>query len=156
MMLRVPLLIVALALMTKLSSAQTPPVRSLCDLVAGAEATNGKEFTIQAIYAQTFHGALVTDDGCRSTKANVTFTSGYKASPAALKMLKKIAREGNEALLTFHAIFRVAHKEQCFGQNCEPFQVEVDEIISVVRPNPKVGEGLSHEAAGHAQGKSTP
>lgn len=155
-MMRIFLLIVALALMTQFGRAQTPPVHSLCDLVAGAKDTNGKEFTIQAIYAQTFHGAIVTDDGCRSTRANVTFTSGYKASPATLKMLKKIAREGNEALLTFRAVFRLAHKEQCFGQNCEPFQVEVDEIISAVRPSPKAGEGLSHEVTGHTQTAPTP
>ena len=116
--------------------AQSLTARSLCDLVADAEASDGKSFTIRALYEPTFHGAFVTGAACRAVRANATLLHGYKASASTLRMLHDISRRGDETEIVFHAIFRVAHEEQCFGQNCEPFQVEIDNIgVCFWRPN---------------------
>jgi len=156
-MLRSVLLLLTI-LSAEICHAQAPANRSLCDLTTDAQASDGKSFIIRALYAGTFHGAVVTDAACRSVRANAILSPGYKVSASTLKTLNGITRRGNEADIIFHAVFRVAHKEQCFGQNCEPFQVEIDNIVSAaaVPVDHPASSGLSHEAPGRAQSSSTP
>ncbi len=156
-MLRSVLLLLAM-LAAGICHAQAPATRSLCDLTTDAQASDGKSFLIRALYASTFHGAVVTDVACHSVRANAILSPGYKVSASTLKTLNGITRREKEADIIFHAVFRAAHKEQCFGQNCEPFQVEIDNIVSAAADplDHPANSGLSHEAPGHAQSSSAP
>jgi hypothetical protein len=125
--------------------AQSPPESSaeplqLCAVLENSTEHNGKEITVSGQYEESFHGTLLITIGCPRSKVNVRNAAGFKSKKKDLKELKRIVSRGGSAEVVVRGIFKVAGAEQCFGQTCAPYEIEVTELLSVRPRAPTTGD----------------
>ena len=77
------------------------------------------------------HGSILMGTGCSQIEVDLRRGPGYKADKKASAIERALTKQDR-----FHAVdevlrgtFRVAQKEQCFGQICAPYEVEETELL---------------------------
>ena len=105
----------------------------LCALLDKASEHNGKEVVVSGRYMNSFHGTVMKAAGCSHEVVNLRNAAGFKAKKQDVDELGRILAEGHYVNAVLRGIFRVAGKEQCFGQACAPYEIEVLEIVSVAQ-----------------------
>jgi hypothetical protein len=91
------------------------------------------------------HGSILMDRACSKTDVNLRESPGYKADKKAVSVLRSITKKDQfqPVEVVFRGIFRVAHKEQCFGQICAGYEIETTELVSARPESPDNGGATS-------------
>ena len=123
-------------------SAQAIP---LCAVLADAAKYDGKEIMVRGLYRMVIHGSILMDRACSKTDVNLRESPGYKADKKAVSVLRSITKKDQfqPVEVVFRGIFRVAHKEQCFGQICAGYEIETTELVSARPESPDNGGATS-------------
>jgi hypothetical protein len=123
-------------------SAQAMP---LCAVIADAARYDGKEITVHGLYRMVIHGAILMDRACSKTDVNLRESLGYKADKKAASALRSITKKDQfqPVEVVFRGIFRVAQKEQCFGQICAGYEIETTELVAARPESPDIGGATS-------------
>jgi hypothetical protein len=106
---------------------------SLCSVVANVRAYDGKEIVLKAQYRLIFHGSLLSSPECDKpeTKVNLRDSAHSRITERDRKLLAQLTRKHLPAQVVVRGVFKVARMGQCFGQDCDPFELEATEWISV-------------------------
>lgn len=139
-----------------IASAQAVP---FCTVVSDAATYNGKEVTVRGLYRMVLHGSLLMGATCSKNKANLRQASDYKADNNALAVLRSLTKKDRFQTVdvVIRGTFRVAHEGQCFGQNCELYELESEELLCAQKPKSDASSTPatpSHQA-GHAEGQKS-
>jgi hypothetical protein len=125
----------AITLMAASDKDQVAPpiVMTVCQIVSAAAEYDGKEVAAKGVYWRTVHGAVLSAPECRDAKVNISFGAKVKGARADMKTLGRLADAQETADVAFRGVFRMAHQGQCFGQDCYPYQIQVDDVLQVRR-----------------------
>jgi hypothetical protein len=115
----------------------SPQAVPFCTVVSDAANYNGKEITIRGIYRMVLHGSLLMGATCPKAKVNVRQAPDYKADKNASAVVRSLSKKDQlQAVdVVMRGTFRVAHEGQCFGQNCELYELESHELLCAQKPN---------------------
>lgn len=108
----------------------------LCTVLASADQYDGKVITVRGLYRMVIHGSVLMGTACPQMEVNLRQGPGYKADKRASVVARSLTKKDQ-----FHPVdevlrgtFRVAHKEQCFGQICAPYEIEVTNLLCAQAP----------------------
>ena len=115
----------------KTQSSNGELILPLCELVKEVTALDGKTVRVSGTYRHVFHGSLLTSPACPHEIINVRILSKVTSDKQNWKRLGKLTDRGKDAEVVVEGMFEVAHKGECFGADCAPYQVEVRKLVSV-------------------------
>ncbi len=121
-----------------------PAVIPLCSLASKAAEYNGKEIKVRGFYRHLFHGAILSSPGCPHQKINVRFVKKLSGAKDDLKTLGALADGHTATEVVFRARFNMAHEGQCFGQDCDPYEIEAIELSCLGRQRESAGPATVH------------
>jgi hypothetical protein len=138
------ILALVLALIAPVVSAQgvntIPPAQEvdICTVTANAANYDGKEIVVRGLWKMVFHGSIFKGKACPAVLVNLTQVPEYKANKKASSLVWSLAKKDQFGLVevVFRGTFRAAHREQCFGQICTPYQFEAVELLSAQAVTP--------------------
>lgn len=115
------------------ASAQAVP---FCTVLSDAANYDGKEITVRGLYRMVVHGSFLMGATCPKIKVNVRQAPNYKADKNASTIIRSLTKKDQfqVADVVIRGTFRVAHEGQCFGQNCELYELESHELLCAQRP----------------------
>jgi hypothetical protein len=115
------------------ASAQALP---LCTVLADAAKYDGKEITVRALYRMVVHGSVLMGTTCSQIEVNTRQAAGYRADKQAVAVVRSLTKKNQFQPVdeVLRGTFRVAQKEQCFGQICAPYEIEVSELLCASAP----------------------
>ena len=82
-------------------------------------------------YQRVFHGAVLSSPECSHTRVSVRFAPTAADEKGRMKKLGRAAEKRRSADVIFRGVFRLAHEGQCFGQDCDPYEVAVRELVDI-------------------------
>ena len=117
-------------------SAQAIP---LCTVLANAAEYDGKEIVVRGLYRMVIHGSILMGSGCPKVNVNLRGAPNWKGEKHALAVIRSLTKKDQfqPVDIVSRGIFRVAHKEQCFGQNCLTYEIEQVEVLCASSELPK-------------------
>jgi hypothetical protein len=120
----------------------------LCTVLADAAKYDGKEIVVRGLYRMVIHGSILMDRACSKTDVNLRQAPGYKADKQALSVLRALTKKDQfqPVDVVYRGTFRVAHQEQCFGEICARYEIEIMELISARPESPASGRVVSDPA----------
>jgi hypothetical protein len=103
----------------------------LCTVLASAEQYDGKEITVRGLYAMTFHGSILMGAACPRSDVNLRDRQDFKVDKQTLAALRSLTKKNPFQTVdeVLHGTFHVAKQEQCFGQICASYEIEVNRIL---------------------------
>lgn len=108
----------------------------LCTVLANANQYDGKEITVRGLHRMVIHGSVLVGADCPRIDVNLRGGPQYKADKRALAVARSLTKKDQfypvDEIL--RGIFRVAQKEQCFGQICAHYEIEVSELLCAQAP----------------------
>jgi hypothetical protein len=110
------------------SCAASTEAVPLCKILSDATANNGKEVVVRGLYRIVIHGSVLWSPECSEHLVNVRTANEYKANKGASTAIRNAVKKNESADVVLRGTFRVAHQEQCFGQNCLTYEIEVNEL----------------------------
>jgi hypothetical protein len=127
------------------ASAQALP---LCTILADAAKYDGKEITVRGLYRMVIHGSVLMGTTCSQIEVNTRQAAGYKADKQAVAVVRSLTKKNQFQPVdeVLRGTFRVAQKEQCFGQICAPYEIEVTELLCASAPTDKRSSTRSRQA----------
>jgi hypothetical protein len=113
-----------------------PQAVPFCAVVSDAANYDGREITVRGLYRMVVHGSILMGATCPKTKANVREAPDYKADKNASTVVRSLTKKDQfQAVdVVIRGTFRVAHQGQCFGQNCELYELENQELLCAQKP----------------------
>jgi len=136
------------------ASTQAVP---FCTVVSDTANYDGKEITVRGLYRMVVHGSLLMGPTCPKIKVSVRQAPDYKADKNASAVVRSLTKKDQfqEVDVVIRGTFRVAHEGQCFGQNCELYELESHELLCAqkAKPDASATPTTSSHEAGHAQGQ---
>jgi hypothetical protein len=77
------------------------------------------------------HGSILMESACPKAKVNMGAAPDYKANKHALAVIQSLTKKDQfqSVDVVLRGTFRVAHQGQCFGQNCELYEIENHEFL---------------------------
>ena len=108
----------------------------ICTVTTNPAVYDGKEILIRGLWRMVIHGSILMGTACPKMEINMTETAGYKANKKASSIIKSVTKRDQfgSVEVVLRGTFRVAHREQCFGEICAPYQLEAAELLSAVAP----------------------
>jgi hypothetical protein len=104
---------------------------------------DNKEITVRGLYRMVIHGSVLTGAKCPNVKANVRLAPDYKVDKKATSVMRSHSTSKKDQFEVFDVIlrgtFHVAHEGQCYGQNCESYELETRELLCAQKPKPEEG-----------------
>jgi hypothetical protein len=106
-----------------------------CTAVSDAANYDGKEITVRGLYSMVVHGSLLMGATCQKTTVNLRQAPDYRADKNASAVVRSLTKKDQfQAVdVVIRGTFRVAH-EECFGQNCELYELESHELLCAQKP----------------------
>ncbi len=82
------------------------------------------------------HGSILMGTTCSQINVNMRQAAGYKADKQAVAVVRSLTKKNQFQPVdeVLRGTFRVAQKEQCFGQICAPYEIEVSELLCASAP----------------------
>lgn len=113
----------------------------LCTVLADPARFDGKEITVEGLYRMVIHGSVLMEPGCRKDLVNLRGTPNEKDDKHALSILKSFYRNKKHQFEPVDEVlggtFHVAGQNNCFGQSCLSYELEVHQLICAKVPKPK-------------------
>jgi hypothetical protein len=108
----------------------------LCAVLADASKYDGKEITVTGLYRMVIHGSILMSPACGQTYVNMRQASDYKADKHAAGVVRSLTKKDQfqSVDVVLRGTFRVAAREQCFGQNCLQYEIEDHELQRAKAP----------------------
>jgi hypothetical protein len=107
---------------------------SLCELLTGAAQHDGSIVTVEGVYLRLPHGSVLTTPGCSlypNAYTNLRLAPGFhQKKDRTMKTLWSLTEKMKPAKVVLMGTFHVAKSGQCFGQDCEPYEIEVTQYLS--------------------------
>ena len=99
------------------------------------------------------HGSILMGSGCPKVNVTLLGAPNWKGEKHALAVIRSLAKKDQfqPVDIVSRGIFRVAHKGQCFGQNCLSYQIEEVELLCASSELPRswnVVDGNGHIPTG--------
>jgi hypothetical protein len=103
----------------------------LCAVLSDAANYGGKEITVKGLYRMVIHGSILMEPACSKALVNMRDAADYRADKHALAVIRSLTKKDQfrSVAVVLRGTFRVAHEGQCFGQMCEPYEIQVDELL---------------------------
>lgn len=136
-------LLIASASLERASAGQKPPLQ-LCEALADAANYAGKTIVVKGAYMRVFHGAILSAPGCKSVErpeANLSMSPAFHGKRRDLSLMNKLASKGEVVHVVMVGTLRVAKVGHCFGQTCEPYEIEADELLRAYSGKGAPGKG---------------
>lgn len=139
---RIALLLLLLASSSLLALARDYPCTAkanaitLCAVLSDPTKYDGQEITVRGLYRMVIHGSVLTSPACGKTYVNLRGAPDYKANKHASAVIRSMTKKGQfqPVEVVIRGTFHVAHQEQCFGQNCLPYEIEDHELLCAGPP----------------------
>ena len=108
----------------------------ICSLLSDATRYDGKEIVVRALYRMVVHGSVLMGTGCAQSPVNLRGTLGSEDDKRAVAVIRSLTRKSRfQAVdVVVRGIFRVAQKEQCFGQDCLSYEISSAEFQCAMVP----------------------
>jgi hypothetical protein len=108
----------------------------LCTVLSDAAKYDDKEITVRGLYRMVLHGSILMAPACEHTLVNMRQAADYKANKHASATIRSLTKtdQFNSVDVVLRGTFRVAHKGECFGQNCLSYEIEDHELICAAAP----------------------
>lgn len=105
----------------------------LCGILSKAAEYDGNQIIVRGIYRHYPHGSVLLSPECPQQKKEVSVRSAPRliGSKKDLKALRKLTQIQKPVDVVFKGIFKMAQAGHCFGQNCDPYEIEVSELLCV-------------------------
>jgi hypothetical protein len=108
----------------------------LCTVLISPDQYDSKEIMVRGLYRVVIHGSVLMGTACPQMEVNLREGPGYRADKRASAVVRSLTKKDQ-----FHPVdeilrgtFRVARKEQCFGQICAPYEIEVTNLLCAQAP----------------------
>jgi hypothetical protein len=120
---------------------------SICVVAADAARYDGKEVIVHGAYRMEIHGSVLMEDACPEAKVNLKEAPDYKADKRAQRNLRELTKKNQSqpVWVVLRGTFHAAREGQCFGQNCEPYQIDSHELLCAERPEPSGNGTVPHQ-----------
>lgn len=136
-------LVIAGASLERASAGQKPPLQ-LCEALAEAGNYAEKMIVVEGSYMRVFHGAILSAPGCTAVErpeANLKMSPAFHAKKPDLALMNKRASKGEAVHVVLMGTLRVAKVGHCFGQACEPYEIEVVQLLRAYPGRGAPGKG---------------
>jgi hypothetical protein len=103
----------------------------LCTVLSDAANYDGKEITVKGRYRVVIHGSVLMEPTCSKALVNMRAAPDYRADKHAQDVIRSLRKKDQflSVDVVIRGTFRIAHEGQCFGEMCEPDEIQVDELL---------------------------
>jgi hypothetical protein len=116
---------------------------SLCSVLADGAQYDGKEVIVRALYRKVIGGAVLIGSACPKVPVTLQPAPDYKDNKRASSQLQALTKRNQFKFVdvVLRGTFRVTHRGQCSGQNCELYKIEEHELLCA--EDAKIEAGMS-------------
>jgi hypothetical protein len=103
----------------------------LCTVLSDAANYDGKEITVKGLYRVVIHGSVLMEPTCSKALVNMREAPDYRADKHAQDVIRSLTKKDQflSVDVVLRGTFRVALEGQCFGEMCEPYEIQVEELL---------------------------